>query len=104
MSRCKNELKLGKNEKNAGKEGKKVDAHKTVPRHSKNPLTLIVKEKINVLEWLSPGSFHVTHDALQAKRVRDTGIWFLQDPGFKAWVSGKTSPLLFCQGIRITYK
>lgn len=57
------------------------------------------KGRIEILNWLSPGSFSVMHAALQAKHVPKTGSWFLEDDTFKAWTLSTVSPLLLCHGI-----
>lgn len=52
-----------------------------------------------ILEWLSPGPFFKTHEELQRKRVANTGQWFINDTQFDAWMSGRASRMLVCQGI-----
>jgi hypothetical protein len=39
------------------------------------------------------------HEALQAKRVAETGRWLLADTVFQNWISGPESQLLSCVGI-----
>jgi len=58
------------------------------------------RQKIS--KWLASASSSAKQQALRAKRVRNTGKWFLEDPRLKKWISGDALRLLLCPGIGIS--
>lgn len=60
---------------------------------------IIVRKRQALLKWLSPQSSSAEHEGLQAKRVENTGQWFLSDENFQTWAFGSGIQLLLCPGI-----
>jgi len=80
-----------------------VQANSTLEtgQHSgKARLTLSEKVKREILEWLFPGSFSDRHEAIQARCVEDSRLWFWESAEVQSWVKGTSSKLLVCHGMR----
>ena len=55
--------------------------------------------KQKVVNWLYPGSYDETHTAVQARRQRHTGHWFLYK--VNTWLTAEPRiPIVWCRGIR----
>ncbi|KAJ7577171.1 hypothetical protein C8J56DRAFT_799150, partial [Mycena floridula] len=54
-------------------------------------------ERAQFLVWISSLDFHSTHMEIASKRTVGTGTWFIQDPRFLDWLSGKLR-FLWCPG------
>jgi hypothetical protein len=52
----------------------------------------------DLLEWISPGPYSITHDGLRKKRAPNSGTWLLECRDFLPWISDSTHTLL-CSGI-----
>ena len=63
---------------------------------------VIVKQKQQILECLSPHDFQVKFRSLAEHRVPDTGHWLLESPEFQQWENGKGPTLLWLNGKGIT--
>ena len=61
-------------------------------------LTRIVKERLDILNRLSPESFSDTYDTIRSKRLKESGQWFLQSDQFQDWVKG-TTKILIAEGM-----
>ena len=46
------------------------------------------QKSLKIYEWLSPLNTSTRHVDSKEKRVKNTGLWLLEDPKFKGWVSG----------------
>lgn len=82
----------------------KDNVSKTVTSYHTTQLIAKVFMRREILQWLFSASLSGKHNAIRAKRVRNTGQWLLQDTRFKSWVSGTSVQLLFCMGIGIAYR
>jgi hypothetical protein len=57
------------------------------------------KERMRIIDWLSPINFFPRHAEIARVRQKETGGWLLADPRFKRWQSG-SQRILWCPGIR----
>jgi hypothetical protein len=53
-----------------------------------------------ILSWLSPLSFEDRQAELSAKRIPNTGKWFLETTQFQSWLQGSRGSTLWCYGTR----
>jgi hypothetical protein len=51
-----------------------------------------------ILNWIFSSDFEIKHRAVKAKRVKNSGTWFLNHPDFQSWASGTSTEMLFCSG------
>jgi hypothetical protein len=63
-------------------------------------LTMLEATKKDLLEWLSPGSPVDRHQEIREKIAKNSGQWFWDSEKVQKWVSGDSSKLLICEGIR----
>lgn len=56
-----------------------------------------------ILDWISPYDFETKHRAVKAKRVANSGKWFLNRPEFQNWARGISTGMLFCPGLGNTH-
>lgn len=56
------------------------------------------------MDWIYPANFEAKHEAVRAKRVKESGKWFLSHPLFKAWCSGTGTNMLHCPGLGILFQ
>lgn len=61
------------------------------------------KKRMEVLNWLYPGTINQKHIEISGRRQDHTGIWLLREPLFQDWVANSGCRLLWGFGIR-TYK
>jgi hypothetical protein len=59
-----------------------------------------MKEREEVLNWVSPHDYEEAHDNIYAKKHAGTGEWLLQTDEFRTWDNSKASTLLWCYGKR----
>jgi len=57
------------------------------------------KEKQNILEWISPLNFWITHEDIFRRRHGSTGRWLIDSQTFQEWHDA-TGKILWCPGIR----
>jgi hypothetical protein len=62
----------------------------------------IEKERMQIIDWLSPINFFLRHADISRGRQKDTGGWLLEDSRFKRWESG-SERTLWCRGIRALF-
>ena len=53
-----------------------------------------------ILDWLFPYDVGMRHEAVKKIRVENSGLWFLQNHKFQAWISGESDNILYCPGLR----
>ncbi|KAF7365799.1 ANK-REP-REGION domain-containing protein [Mycena venus] len=56
------------------------------------------KERMQIIDWLSPINFFLRHADISRVRQQDTGGWLLADTVFKRWESG-SGRTIWCRGI-----
>lgn len=56
------------------------------------------RERLEVLEWITPLNFPAQQSALLCRRQEGTGLWLFESPEFKDWVN-KPGETLLCRGI-----
>jgi hypothetical protein len=56
------------------------------------------KERMQIIDWLSPINFILRHTDISHMRQKDTGGWLLAGPPFKRWEFG-SQRTLWCRGI-----
>ena len=61
-------------------------------------LTRLVKERLDILNWLSPETFSDTYDTIRSSRLKGSGKWFLDSNRFQDWVKGN-SKMLIAEGM-----
>jgi hypothetical protein len=58
-------------------------------------------ERESFLGWISNFDFEKVHDAIYAKKHKDTGDWLLRKEEFQTWFGSPESSLLWCHGKRV---
>lgn len=56
--------------------------------------------KQQLLDWIFPHDIDTKHRFVRSRRVAGCGSWFLDSPEYQNWVTGKSSNVLFCPGLR----
>jgi hypothetical protein len=59
----------------------------------------LAKERLQIIEWISPLNFFPIQEDLLKKRQEGTGEWLLNSDPFVKWVS-RNGQILWCPGIR----
>jgi hypothetical protein len=59
-----------------------------------------VEERRQFLEWISTIDYEESFNELIKQRHPGTGTWILKQQGFKSWLEGSESSLLWCFGNR----
>lgn len=62
--------------------------------------TVVVGNRIQILEWISLIPYSSHHKTISEKRVLDTGKWLLLRPEYLCWKASSISELLLLRGIR----
>jgi hypothetical protein len=58
------------------------------------------EERKKIIDWLSPINFFLQQADISGVRLKETGIWFLENDLFKQWECG-SGRTLWCYGIRM---
>jgi ankyrin repeat domain-containing protein 50 len=59
-----------------------------------------IKEREELLNWISPHDHEEAHENIYVKKHPGTGDWLLRTKEFRAWIDSSTSALLWCHGKR----
>jgi hypothetical protein len=66
---------------------------------SKEERERLARDKVNIMNWVSPLNFNLVQDEIFAKRTPGTGLELLQSPVFTRWMETR-GETLWCHGIR----
>jgi hypothetical protein len=66
----------------------KVEYHNNIPNNDR-----VVREKLQILQWLAPSDQWQAHTAAVKSRDPDTGLWFLGGDLLKQWLEEPASLL-----------
>jgi hypothetical protein len=62
-------------------------------------LTLVAKQKEQILNWLSTGLFNARHEIVRETHDSDTGKWLLNE--LQDWQNGLGPRIILCTGAGI---
>ena len=58
------------------------------------------KERLEILDWISPIPYRKHHETIQEARTQDTCEWLLRREEFRKWNNSISSVVLWLQGSR----
>ena len=69
--------------------------------HSKEDQEKLARERVEIINWISPLNFYLVQDEIFSRRVPNTGNHLLSSAIFTSWVATK-GQTIWCHGIRMS--